>query len=272
VSRSMRVRAELATDSGFAPGYDAVMGRWSRLMAARFLRWLSAPPQQRWLDVGCGTGALTEAILQHAAPSMVCGVDPQAEFVSRARAVLTDSRCRFIVGEAEFLPKELESFDVTVSALMLNLLANPADGLAEMIRVTRPGGRIASYLWDFARGMQLARYFWDAAIEFDPVAATLDQGRCYPLCHPDRLRELFVGSELVAVDLQPLQVPTVFRNFDDYWVPLESGYGRATDYIASLVPEHRDRLRERLRQVLPTRTDDSIALTARAWAIVGRRQ
>ena len=240
-------------------------------MASRFLRWLSARPQQRWLDVGCGTGPLTEAILQHAAPSTVCGVDPQPEYVSRARVVVTDRRCRFLVGEAESLPEGLESFDVTVSALMLNLLSNPAAGLAEMIRVTRPGGQIASYVWDFARGMQLARYFWDAAIEFDLIAETLDQGRCYPLCHPDRLQELFAGSGLVAVNVQPLELPTVFRNFDDYWVPPETGHGRAPGYIASLAPEHRDRLRERLRHVLPTRTDDSIALTARAWAIVGRR-
>ena len=134
-----------------------------------------------------------------------------------------------------------------------------------------PGGRIAAYVWDFARGMQLARFFWDAAIELDRDAEPLDQGRRYSLCHPDRLHTLFVEAALTSVKLQPLEIPTVFRNFDDYWVPLESGHGRASEYLEALAPEHRRRLRERMRIVLPTRPDGSIPLTALAWAIVGER-
>jgi hypothetical protein len=153
----------------------------------------------------------------------------------------------------------------------LNLIPEPASGLAEMIRVTRAGGRIAAYVWDFARGMQLARYFWDAAIELDRGAEALDQGRRYPLCHPDRLRALFVKAGLKSVSLESLEILTPFADFDDYWGPIEIGHGRASEYLATLAPKHREQLRERLKSLLPTRADGSIPLTALAWAIVGER-
>lgn len=268
---SRLVTAEPADESDVGLRYDALMGRWSRMMASRFVTWLAPRPQNRWLDVGCGTGALTAAILQHAAPSAVWGIDPDREYVRRARAAIPDSRCRFEVGQAESLPEELHGVDYVTSGLVLNQLADPAAGLGQMVRVTRPGGTISAYVWDFARGMQLARRFWDAAQEFDPVAAALDQARAFPLCHPDRLRQLFVASGLNAVDVRALEIPTVFRDFDDYWVPFETGHGRASDYINTLSPQHRVRLRERLRNVLAARPDGSIALIARAWAIVGQR-
>jgi SAM-dependent methyltransferase len=264
--------ATLESPSDYAMRYDALMGRWSQAMAARFIAWLVPERQQRWLDVGCGTGALTRAILEQAAPSSIWGIDAEPEYIRQARYALRDERCRFLVGQAESLPPEIADIDVTVSALFLNLIPEPAAALAEMIRVTRPGGRIAAYVWDFAHGMQLARYFWDAAIELDRAAEPLDQGRRYPLCNPDRLRALFAGPGLTAIDLQPLEIPTPFQNFDDYWQPIEVGHGRASEYLESLSPEHRARLRERLRAVLPTCPDGSIPLTARAWAILSERR
>ncbi len=262
---------EVSQPAEFALRYDALMGRWSKVLASRFVARLSPPPRQRWLDVGCGTGALTAAILEQAAPSALWGVDAEPEYIRQARYANRDSRCRFLVGQAQALPEEIENIDLTVSGLLLNLISEPAAGLAEMIRVTRPGGRIAAYVWDFARGMQLARYFWDAAIELDRAAEPLDQGRRYPLCHPDRLRALFVDAGLTSVRLESLEAPTSFKNFDDYWGPVENGHGRASEYLATLAPEYRERLRERLRSVLPTRADGSIPLTALAWVIVGER-
>lgn len=262
---------ESTQPSEFALRYDALMGRWSRAMASRFVAWLSPAPNQRWLDVGCGTGALTTAILEQAAPSAVWGVDAEPAYIQQARYSNRDSRCRYLVGEAQRLPEEIANVDLTVSGLLLNLIPEPVLSLAEMIRVTRPGGRIAAYVWDFARGMQLARYFWNAAIELDRSAEALDQGRRYPLCHPDRLRTLFVGAGMASVDLQALEIPTLFQDFDDYWMPIENGHGRASEYFATLAPEHRERLRERTRSQLPVRPDGSIPLTALAWAIVGDR-
>lgn len=240
-------------------------------MASRFVDWLRPRPHQRWLDVGCGTGALATAILEQAEPNFVWGVDAEPEYIQQAHFSNRDSRCRYLVGEAQRLPEEIDNVDLTVSGLLLNLIPEPAVSLAEMIRVTRAGGRIAAYVWDFASGMQLARYFWDAAIELDRAAEALDQGRRYPLCHPDRLRSLFVDAGLTSVDLHALEIPTLFQSFDDYWIPLESGHGRASEYLTTLAPEHRERLRERLRSLLPARPDGSIPLTALAWAIVAER-
>jgi hypothetical protein len=140
-----------------------------------------------------------------------------------------------------------------------------------MLRVTRVGGRVATYLWDFASGMRFVRYFWDAAIELDRAAESVDQGRRYPLCHPDRLRELFVAGGFRSVDLQALEIPTVFRSFDDYWLPIELGHGRASEYFTTLAPEQRVRLRELIKARLPVCPDGSIPLTARAWVIAGQR-
>jgi SAM-dependent methyltransferase len=253
--------------SQYALQYDALMGRWSSAMACEFVGWLAPECRQRWLDVGCGTGALVGAILADAEPAAVWGIDAEPEYIQQARHAIRDRRCRFLVSDAARLPQEIVNVDVTVSALVLNLVSNPAEVLAEMIRVTRPGGRIATYLWDFAGGMQLARNFWDAAIALDPAAASLDQGRRYPLCHPERLRDLFRGAGLEFGEVQALYVPTVFRNFEDYWAPIETGHGRASEYVATLARDHLERLRESLRARLPRAADGSIPLTARAWAI-----
>jgi SAM-dependent methyltransferase len=257
--------------SEFALQYDALMGRWSRAMAARFVTWLAPLARQRWLDVGCGTGALTTAILERAAPKAIWAVDAEPQYIQQARYAIRDRRCHFLVGDALRLPADIGDIDVTVSGLFLNLIPDPAAGLAEMLRVTRAGGRVATYLWDFARGMQLARHFWDAAIELDRAAESHDQGRRYPLCQPDRLHDLFVAGGLKFVDLQSLEIPTVFPDFGDYWMPIELGHGRASEYLATLTPSKRAHLRERMRSRLPTRPDGSIPLTARAWVIAGQR-
>lgn len=254
-----------------AVAYDAYMGRWSRLVAHEFIVWLAPPPGLRWLDVGCGTGALSEAIVSIASPAEVCGVDPFEEGVAHARAMLTAGKCRFFVGDAQALPPHLAEFDATVSGLVLNLIPDPAAGLAEMTRVTRPGGMVSAYVWDFAEGMEFVRYLWDAAVTIDPGARELDQANCFPICRPDRLQDLFEGAGLNAVTVRPLEVPTVFRNFDDYWTPLLSGHGRVPGYVMSLTGELRADLRERLRKALPAARDGSIPLSARAWAVRGMK-
>ena len=231
--------------------YETFMGRWSRVMAARFVDWLAVPAGRRWLEVW--------------------GIDPQAEYVARARAQLNGGRCHFLVGDAQALPDELGGFDVAVSALVLNLLADPLAGVRQKMRVTRPGGVVAAYVWDFAAGMRLLRHLWDAATALDPAAATHDQGNRYPLCHPDRLRTLFGTAGLTDIEVRMLEVPTPLRNFDEYWESLETGHGNAPAYVRSLSPRHRERLRERIRGGLPKAADGSIPLTARAWAIRGRR-
>lgn len=249
--------------------YDAYVGRWSVLVAQEFLRPLAAPPGRRWLDVGCGTGALTAAVLAAADPAAVTGVDPAEGFLARARALVADPRARFLPGDAAALPLPDAAVDVTVSGLALNFVADPGRAVAECARVTAPGGVVAAYLWDYAEGMGMLRHFWDAAAALDPAAAERDEGRRFPLCRPAPLRALWTAAGLVGVTVRPVDVPTVFADFEDFWSPFLGGQGPAPGYVMSLPDERRAALRERIRAGLPVGPDGVIALTARAWAVQG---
>jgi SAM-dependent methyltransferase len=251
--------------------YEAYVGRWSRAVASAFVSWLSEPPGRRWLDVGCGTGALTAAILELAEPAGATGVDPSHGFVEHARTIARDTRATFLQGDAEALPVEDGSFDVVVSGLVINFVPDPRRTVAEMARVTRAGGTIAAYVWDYADGMQLIRRFWDAAGRLDPAAATLDEGTQFPLCRPQPLEQLFREAGLVETRTRAIDVPTVFRDFDDFWTPFLGGQGPAPSYLVSLDDARRESLRESLRGSLPLAADGSIELTARAWAVRGSR-
>jgi SAM-dependent methyltransferase len=249
--------------------YEAYVGRWSRRVAEAFLRWLAAPTGRRWLDMGCGTGALTGAVLATAEPARVVGVDPSVGFLGRA-ARTADPRASFCAGDARSLPLRDRRFDAVVSGLTLNFVPDPVRAVAELTRVAAPGATVAAYVWDYAKGMAMMRYFWDTATTLDPAAAELDEGRRFPaLCQPDALRGLWTGAGLESVAVRAIEVPTVFADFDDYWTPFLGGQGPAPGYVMSLGEERRVALRDLLRARLPTDPDGSIPLTARAWAVRG---
>jgi SAM-dependent methyltransferase len=249
--------------------YEPYVGRWSRLVARDFLQWLALPAGQRWLDVGCGTGALAQAIFDQARPAAVSGIDPSAAFIEHATARVGAERVRFEVGDATALPMPGASFDVAVSGLVLNFVPEPPRALSEMVRVVRPGGGVAAYVWDYAGRMELMRHFWDAAAALDPGALAKDEGRRFPLCQPEALRELFVQAGLADVALHTIDVPTVFRDFDDFWSPFLGGQGPAPGYAMSLPEERRTALRDSLRARLPVADDGAIPMVARAWAVKG---
>ena len=236
--------------------YEAYVGRWSRPVADGFLRWLAVPPGRRWLDVGCGTGALTSRITGAA---FVAGVDPSVGFLK------TGTSRTVTAGDATALPVRDDAVDVVVSGLVLNFVRPPAAAVAEFARVAAPGGLVAAYVWDYAGGMAMMRRFWDAATAVDPAAAELDEGRRPPLDLP----ELWAGAGLDAVAATAIEVPTVFRDFDDFWRPFLGGQGPAPAYLASRPAAQRDAIRDRLRAGLPAGADGSIALTARAFAVRG---
>jgi SAM-dependent methyltransferase len=250
-------------------GYERYVGRWSRLVAAEFLKWIAIPPGCAWLDVGCGTGALSQCVLEHAAPAKVVGVDSSEAFISHVKAHLTDRRAAFRVGDARALPVGDGEFDAAVSGLVLNFVPDQAKAVAEMRRATQPGGTVAVYVWDYAGEMQLIRRFWDAAIALDPAARDLDEGVRFPICRPDRLRDLFAPAGLRDIAVRAIDVPTVFENFDDYWSPFLGGQGPAPGYCMKLAEADRNALRNRLRSSLPTEDDGKIRLMARAWAVQG---
>ena len=250
--------------------YESYVGRWSRPVARRFVGELAVPAGRRWLDVGCGTGALTGAVLELAAPAGVLGVDRSTEFLAHATAHVTDPRASFRHGDAAAPPVADGSVDVVVAGLLLNFLPDPAAGVAAWRSAVTAGGTVAAYVWDYAEGMEFMRSFWAAAAAADPAGAALDEGARFPLCAPGPLQALFAAAGLGDVVTGAVEVPTVFTGFDDLWTPFLGGTGLAPAYLATLADDVRSGIREELRRTLPVREDGSIALTARAWTVRGR--
>lgn len=264
----------MSTHETWAVGaaYEPFVGRWSRVVAREFVAALRLPSGARWLDVGCGTGALTQVVLHSAAPREVVGVDPAQGFLEHARRNVSDRRARFTLGDARALPFETAAFDAVISGLVLNFVPEPAPAVAEMARVTRKAGIVAAYVWDYAGEMQLIRHFWDAAAALDPAAQALDEGRRFAhVCRPEALSALCTNAGLREIAIWVIDIPTRFRDFDDYWSPFLGGQGPAPGYVASLDDDRQAALREHLRATLPTAPDGSIPLTARAWAVRGTR-
>ena len=247
--------------------YERWIGRWSRPVGAEFLAWLGVPPGRRWLDLGCGTGALTETILANAAPAAVIGEDPSESFISHARVRVPDPRASFAEGRADAIPLADGSVDAAVAGLVLNFVPDLAAGLAELRRVVVAGGAVGGYVWDYAGRMELIRTLFDAAIALDPAASVHDEGVRFPICAPEPLRAAFVAARFDAIEVRAIEVPTIFTSFNDYWTPFLSGIGPAPGYVTHLSEADRVRLRERLRTTLPTEPDGSIHLNARAWAV-----
>lgn len=247
-------------------GYERYMGRWSELVAQRFLAWLGLPAGGSWLDVGCGTGALAAAIAVAAAPGRLVGVDPSPQFIRRARERLgVEAELR--VGDARSLPFGPDEFDATVSGLALNFVPDPSVAVREMRRVTREGGVVAAYVWDYGEGMEMLRRFWDIATELDPAIRHLDEAERFPFCRPDALTALFAQAGLAGAATAALEIATEFGSFDEFWRPFLAGQGPAPGYVASLAEGDRDRLAEALRTRLPLADGGSIRLMARAWAV-----
>lgn len=249
--------------------YEKFMGRWSTLVAREFLNWLAIPLARSWLDVGCGTGSLTRLILEIYQPKEMIAVDSSSDFIAHARRSITNPAVQFKVGLAQSLELDSNSIDVVSSGLVLNFVPQPEVALAEMLRVTKPGGKIGIFLWDYAEGMQMLRYFWDAAVGLDPKAKELDEGIRFPLCQKGKLESLMREVGLKQVEATPVEVKTVFQNFDDYWQPFLGNVGPAPGYTMSLKAQDRRQLEEKLRQSLPMDDSGAISLMARAWAVKG---
>ncbi|MGI9586241.1 MAG: class I SAM-dependent methyltransferase [Acidimicrobiia bacterium] len=246
--------------------YDVFMGRWSRAVASDFVGRLAVGRGLRWLDVGCGTGALTEAIVSATEPAAVAGVDPSPYFIAEARQRF-DGRVDLQVADGGDLPFPDGVFDVVVSGLALNFIPDPVRALREWKRVAEPGGLVGVYVWDYTEGMEFLRIFWDAVVEVDESARDLDEGRRFPICRSDELFNTFSDAGLSNITSSSIEIATCFGSFDDYWNPFLSGQGPAPTYVAGLSQGDREDLRQRLRTKLAP--DGAIDLTARAWVAAG---
>lgn len=254
---------------GSAAPYELYVGRWSRKVAKEFLDWISVPGGAAWADVGCGTGALAECIIAQCQPRSIAMVDKADGFVSGARQKITDHRVTFDIADATALPWGNDTFDATVSGLVLNFVPNHKSMVSEMARVTKPGGKVAAYVWDYGPGMEMMRHFWDAAIAVSPDDSKLDEAERFPICQSAPLQELFRGIGLRSISCRAIDIPTVFRDFDDYWNPFLGKQGAAPTYLASVDDSTREKIRAVLESRLVPLRDGTIAMTARAWAIQG---
>ena len=246
--------------------YDRYIGRYSPSLAQLVIEAAGIKAGDRVLDVGCGPGALTSALVATVGAEHVTAVDPSPAFLEACRRRNPGIRAEFASGEQ--LPFEDAAFDATLAQLVVNFMADPHAGVAEMGRVTRPGGVVAAAVWDYGDGMTLLRAFWDAAAEVDPAAGATDE-RHMRFATTDELADLLRRAHLTDVVVTAGVVPAAYESFDDLWQPIEAGVGPAGAYAASLEPAARASLKAALERRLAPQPG-AFELTARAWIATGR--
>jgi SAM-dependent methyltransferase len=254
-----------AFDDGAA--YERFMGSWSRKAGTIFLEWLATPSDLRWLDIGCGTGAFTELVLSTQSPAAIVGIDPAASQIDYARRRQLGTRADFHLSDAEQLSFHSGSFDVVASALVMTFIRDRPRALAEMVRVCRPGGRVASYVWDLSGGgnpgWPLARALREVGIDPAPLPGLETSSLT-------ALGSLFERAGLDDIRLRTIDVSVTFADLEDYWQSQTPAFSPQGRVIAALSVETRAKLIDTVRALLPAERDGSITYAARANAIASR--
>jgi SAM-dependent methyltransferase len=250
-----------------AAAYDRAVGRYCASLATELIGFARVEPGMRALDVGCGTGLLTAALAGTLGADNVTGAEPSEPFAEACRARLPG--VEVVVAGAEALPFEDCAYDATLSQLVVNFMRDAKAGVRELVRVTRPGGVVASCVWDYAGEMTLLRAFWDAAREVEPErAAAADEGIVMRWCSEDELRRLWEGAGLRDVRTGSLTARATYESFDDLWAPFPTGIAPSGAFTALLDERGRAALRDAFRLRLGV-GDEPFELTARAWAVRG---
>jgi ubiquinone/menaquinone biosynthesis C-methylase UbiE len=260
----MSEAANLFTDG---KAYERLMGRWSRVAGEIFLDWIDPPKNLRWLDVGCGNGAFTEALIARCSPAAVTGVDPSDGQLDYARTRPGTKTAQFRIADAQELPFADDSFDAASMALVIAFLPDPLKAAAEMARVVRPGGTIATYMWDFHGG----------GFPLAPIATAMKSlGMSQPAppyadaSRRETMRTIWQQAGLQSIDTRVIRIAIVYSGFDDFWDSNSAPVGTSGKAIADLSPSARDELKARLREQLPTGSDGRITYEAFANAVKGR--
>jgi len=250
--------------------YEFYMGRWSKRVAERFLDWLSINPRQHWLDIGCGSGALSEAIIERQQPTSLTALDQSDGFLLTAKKRLGDNAI-YKIGNAMSLPLNDNAVDVAVSGLVLNFIPDWNKALSELRRVIRKEGIAAAYIWDYAGNMELLNHFWDVATTLFPESVDLHEGRRFPDANAEKLESAFKKIGFLDVATSGIEIETHFHDFNDYWLPFLGGQGPAPTFVSKLEQSDKNKLKMELQNKLHFQQDGSIAMKARAWAVKGRK-
>jgi SAM-dependent methyltransferase len=249
-------------DDGAA--YERFMGRWSRAAGAIFLDWVTPPKGGRWLDIGCGTGAFTQLVLDTCSPAAVVAVDPSSAQIDYVRKQPAAKRSEFRVADAQALPFPDGAFDVVASALVINFIPDRPRALAEMRRVSRPGGVVATYVWDLAAGRSTAWPLIQGMRQIG-VAPPLAPGAAASSI--EALKSLFEEAGLEEIATRSIDVTVAFPSFDDFWQSQTPPFSPSGQVISKLPEAQRPELAASVQAILPIRSDGSIAYSARANAI-----
>jgi SAM-dependent methyltransferase len=253
-------------------GYEQVMGRWSRRLAPLFIDFAGSGAGERVLDVGCGTGVLTSALAASSQADEIQGIDLSEPYIELARHDNRDPRITYSIGDACELPFPAGHFDRVLSMLVLHFVPEPQRAIAQMRRVARPGAVVAAATWDARGGFVANRMFLDTAAMLDPKAAELrSRSLTRPMTRPGELGTAWREAGFTDVAESALVIRMEFEDFADYWRPFEGRDGPPAQYVSSLDPEARERLRRAVRVAyLDGEPDGPRSYAAIAWAVKGR--
>ena len=258
---------EVAHSFDDSAAYERLMGGWSRAVGAVFLHWLAAPEGACWLDIGCGSGAFTELILDGCSPGAVSAIDPAEAQIAHASRQPTAGRASFRVADAQALPFLDATFDVVASALAINFIPDRRRAISEMRRVARAGGLAAGYVWDFAAELSPT---WPLRHALRQIGADVPQVPGTAESTLGALSALFERAGLEEVAVRFIDVTVPYRDFDDFWQAQTPSYSPATKMIAAMTESDRSRLIETVQAALPVCPDGRIEYSARANAIKAR--
>ena len=247
--------------------YERLMGRWSRLAGERFLHWLDAPKGLQWLDVGCGNGAFTQEIIACCAPATVMAIDPSNEQLAFARKRPGAKIAKFEVGDAQKLSFGDRTFDVAIMALVLAFLPDPAKAVAEMGRVVRPGGWVATYMWDILNGGSPTTPIYTA---IESLGSALPVRPNPAASRLEAMHGFWEMAGLEAIETCVIRIPVKYADFDDFWDSNTVPVGPQGKVIAGMLPDVREQLRVRLREQLPATSNGQILYESFANAVRGR--